>query len=55
MNFEFGSARDIVCTSEMTEKLLAGGDKLTQDRDIEHAKEYWKDYQQRGPYEKRTV
>ncbi len=35
--------------------LLAGGDKLTQEKDIERAKEYWKDYQQRGAYEKRTV
>jgi putative addiction module killer protein len=27
--------------------LLLGGDKGTQARDIERAKEYWKDFQQR--------
>jgi putative addiction module killer protein len=27
--------------------LLLGGDKSTQARDIERAKEYWKDFQQR--------
>ena len=29
--------------------LLIGGDKRTQDRDIETAKEYWADYQARTP------
>ena len=28
--------------------LLAGGDKSTQERDIQRAKAYWKDYKQRA-------
>ena len=28
--------------------LLCGGDKRTQQKDISHAIEYWKDYQTRG-------
>jgi putative addiction module killer protein len=27
--------------------LLTGGDKSSQQKDIQHAKEYWKDYKQR--------
>ena len=32
--------------------LLCGGDKKTQSRDIECAKEYWKDYRRRGDAKK---
>ncbi|AFZ51433.1 type II toxin-antitoxin system RelE/ParE family toxin [Dactylococcopsis salina] len=28
--------------------LLSGGDKSSQDQDIEQAKQYWKDYKRRG-------
>ncbi|HET6402741.1 MAG TPA: type II toxin-antitoxin system RelE/ParE family toxin [Candidatus Kapabacteria bacterium] len=33
--------------------LLAGGDKSTQERDIQRAKVYWKDYKQRSREGKR--
>lgn len=31
--------------------LLCGGDKSTQSKDIENAKKYWSDYQERKIYE----
>jgi putative addiction module killer protein len=32
--------------------LLIGGDKPSQDGDIQHAKEYWKDYRDHEPEER---
>ena len=34
--------------------LLCGGDKRTQDSDIDHAVNYWQDWQLRGDDEKQT-
>lgn len=33
--------------------LLCGGDKSSQSKDIENAKKYWSDYQERKEYEQR--
>jgi putative addiction module killer protein len=38
----FGRERDAVVI------LLCGGDKGSQDRDIEHAKDYWRDHRSRS-------
>lgn len=33
--------------------LLCGGDKSSQNKDIENAKKYWRDYQERKKYDQR--
>ncbi|HEX5317301.1 MAG TPA: type II toxin-antitoxin system RelE/ParE family toxin [Candidatus Kapabacteria bacterium] len=33
--------------------LLSGGDKSSQERDLQRAKTYWKEYKQRSPEDKR--
>jgi len=51
MNFASMQARAIGCTSVVRAGavviLLCGGDKGSQERDIERAQDYWRDYRSR--------
>lgn len=50
LRIDYGPGYRVYCGRDGAEIviLLVGGDKRTQDRDIETAKEYWTDYKDRG-------